>query len=294
MNHLYTALRLRLPPRIVCSIAAIILISAPAHAACPDDAAVGAYMRDFDARRANDTFSNGLTLEEAACARRKLMAAFPASLGQPIGYRAAFTNDLTRALLRFDQPIWGAMYGRHVLPSPATVSVKYGAAPYWDPDLLVEVSGPGLADAKTPLEALRHISAVIPFIGLKDNITGESESVEHFTAINAGFRSGVAGRKIPVAPTRRFLDSMAKMTVVTTQNNQVLAQVKGGVLMGGQPIRAAMWLAGELKKAGIVLKPGDLLALGGFAPAQPPMRDASVEVQYIGLPGDPVITVRFE
>jgi 2-keto-4-pentenoate hydratase len=279
---------------ILFSIAAILVAPVLAHAACPDDAAVKTYLDDFTARRPNTAFSDGLSLEDARCARRKLLAAFPASLGPAIGYRASFSNDMTRALLRLDEPVWGAMYGKHLLSSPARVSVKYGAVPYWDADLLVEVKDAGLADAKTPLEALNHISAVVPFIGLKDNMTSDTESIEHFVAINAGFRSGVMGRKIAVKQTRQFLNSLAKMTVVIAQDKQVLVRAKGSVIMDGQPINSILWLVRKLKDNGIVLKQGDLLAVGGFAMTQPPILNTEVNVKYVGLPGNPSLAVRFE
>ncbi len=279
---------------VLCSSIAIGLAPAIARAACPDDAAVSAYVEDFTAHRPNSTFSHELSLEDAVCARRKLLAAFPAALGPAIGYRAAFSNDMTRALMRFDEPIWGALYGKYLVSSPATVPSRYGAVPYWDADLLVEVKGPELADARTPLEALRHISAVIPFIGLKDNMNSDIESVEHFVAINGATRSGVMGTRIVVKPTRRFLNSLAKMTVTTTQNKRVLARAKGSAIMDGQPINSAMWLARKLKENGIFLKQGDLLALGGLTAAQLPVLNSSVEVKYLGLPGNPSVAVRFD
>ena len=55
----------------------------------------------------------------------------------------------------------------------------------------------------------------------------------------------------------------------------------------GNPIKAAMWLARELKKDGITLKKGDLLSLGGFIPPQPAKPGMKVKLQYVGLPGDP-------
>jgi 2-keto-4-pentenoate hydratase len=60
-----------------------------------------------------------------------------------------------------------------------------------------------------------------------------------------------------------------------------------------QPINAAMWLAQALKKEAIALKPGDLLSLGGYALA-PTQAGTSITVKYLGLPGDPSVTVHFE
>ena len=60
------------------------------------------------------------------------------------------------------------------------------------------------------------------------------------------------------------------------------------------PINAAMWMAQVLKKAGVALKPGDLLSLGGYIPPAPTQPGTRLTVKYLGLPGDPSVTVHFE
>jgi 2-keto-4-pentenoate hydratase len=277
-------------------ISLIVFLVAPAlsHAACPGDEAVSAYIEDLRAVRQNTTFSTGLSLQDAQCARTKLIAALPAVLGPQVGYRASFTNELVRAMVRLDAPVWGAMYGKELYRSPATVPAAYGSIPYWDPDLIVEVKDAKLADAKTPLQALASLSAVIPYIGLKDNRTNETESMEHFVAINAGFRAGVVGERIPVVPNARFLKALANMEVRAIEDGTLIHKLRGKVQMDGNPVNAVMWLARELRKNGIELKQGDLLAVGGFTVAQRPRRNSDVSVQYAGLPGNPRISVRFD
>jgi 2-keto-4-pentenoate hydratase len=61
----------------------------------------------------------------------------------------------------------------------------------------------------------------------------------------------------------------------------------------GHPLNAAMWLAQALKKEGISLKKGDLLSLGSFFPAMPLQSGTNVQVQYLGMPGDPSVSVEF-
>jgi 2-keto-4-pentenoate hydratase len=54
-----------------------------------------------------------------------------------------------------------------------------------------------------------------------------------------------------------------------------------------------MWLARDLEQAGVHLRPGDLLSLGSFLPIQQPKPGSRATVRYIGLPGDPEVSVRF-
>ena len=47
------------------------------------------------------------------------------------------------------------------------------------------------------------------------------------------------------------------------------------------------------KKEGVLLKKGDLLNLSGFMPAFVPIPGQRIELNYVGMPGDPAVTVEF-
>jgi 2-keto-4-pentenoate hydratase len=118
--------------------------------------------------------------------------------------------------------------------------------------------------------------------------------MEHFVAINAGFRAGVVGDPIPVVPNARFLKSLANVEVRAVEDGTLINKVRGKTRMDGNPVDAAMWLARELRKNGIELKQGGLPAVGRFTLAQRPRRNSDVSVQHAGLPGNPRISVRFD
>ena len=152
-----------------------------------------------------------------------------------------------------------------------------------------------LADAKTPLEALKHISEIAPFIELPDLALEGNPLGNALISTNIAFRAGAIGPRIAVQETPDFVDMLATMTVVMSEDRagKELGRVKGDVLMGN-PINAAMWLAQALKKDGIALKPGDLLSLGGFIPPAPTQPGTTITVKYLGLPGDPAVTTHFD
>ncbi|MGH8068276.1 MAG: hypothetical protein ACRERE_24195 [Candidatus Entotheonellia bacterium] len=157
------------------------------------------------------------------------------------------------------------------------------------------VKDAGLADATTPLEALQHIAAVAPFIELPDFMLEGTPPGTALIATNIAFRGGALGPRVKVEPTQAFLEALAKMTVVMTEDmsSKELGRVKGNVLME-HPINAAMWMAQALKKAGVALKPGGLLSLGGYIPPASTQPGTRITIKYLGLPGDPSVTVHFE
>jgi 2-keto-4-pentenoate hydratase len=85
---------------------------------------------------------------------------------------------------------------------------------------------------------------------------------------------------------------LAAMTVVIEENGKEIGRASGSVLMEN-PLNSAIWLAQDLEKSGVILKPGDLLSLGSFLPLQQPKPGARVAVRYLGLPGDPAVSVTF-
>ena len=273
-----------------CAFAAL-----PALAACPTDAQVDAYLADFAQRKPSKGFGNDIALEDAECAKRKLAAKLPFHLGSKVGYKAAFTNPALQQRFGVSGPKWGTMYDRNLVDIIAVLPHDFGARPLYEADLIVEVKDAGLAEATTPLQALRHLESVVPFIELPDLMLDGQFSGNNFIAVNVGFRDGVTGAELPVQHTQAFADALANMTVVMVDdadNGKELGRGQGIAIMGN-PLNAAIWLAKELKKEGIVLKKGDLLSLGGFFPPQPAKAGMKVKLQYLGLPGDPTVAVEF-
>jgi 2-oxo-hept-3-ene-1,7-dioate hydratase len=274
-----------------------IILSFPllAHAECPDGAAVAAYLADFQAAKVSTALGANLTLAEAECARGRLVKELPRVLGRVVGYKAGFTNPEVQKRVGVEGPAWGVMFEKTMLSSGATLSARFGARPHYEADFVAVVKDAGLADARTPLEALKHISAVVPFIELPDLMADGPLNGIDAIARNIAFRGGVLGPLVAVEPTEAFLDALANMTVVLSEDksHKELGRAEGRVLMG-HPVKAALWLAQALEENGIALKAGDLLSLGGYIPLAPAQSGTSISVKYVGLPGDPSVTVRFE
>lgn len=266
-----------------------------ASAACPDDAAVAAYLEEFKSAQPSKGFGKDITLEEARCARGRLIDALPSVLGRRVGYKALFTNAESQKRFGVSGPAWGAMYGGFMLFNSTLVHARQGARLHYEPDFIVVVRDAGLADAQSPLEALHHISALIPFIELPDLMLEGSPTGAELVATNAAFRGGVLGPRIPVEPSRKFLNALARMDVVVAEDRtgREIGRARGKALMG-QPIRAALWLAKALRKDGIELKPGDMLSLGGFLGSAPVEPGTTISVTYVGLPDNPVVVAHFE
>ena len=282
--------------RCGCALLCVLLFygTCLAHADCPTPSAIERYLKDF-AKGVPSAGFGDLSLADAECAKHLLAQKLPVQLGALSGYKAGFTSEAARQAHQMDAPRWGYMYERNLIDIQAVIPANYGAFPGFDANLILEVKDEGLADARTPLQALQHIESVVPFIELSDTMLAPPVSGAALVATNLSFRGGIKGAEIPAQATQAFADALSQFTVRMvddSQDGKLLGQGQGRALMG-HPLNVAIWLAQALKQSGITLKQGDLLSLGSLIQPLVPQPGMKVRLQYQGLPGDPELTVEF-
>lgn len=135
-------------------------------------------------------------------------------------------------------------------------------------------------------EPVRGLSAAL---SMADAECGRKRFVEQLE-----LSYGVVGKGIPVEPTEKFAATLTGMhVVVTDQEGREIAQGTGAAILG-HPLNAVLWLVEDLRKSGVRLKAGDVLSVGSFTPLLVPRAGTTVRVRYLGLPGDPEVSVRFK
>lgn len=270
--------------------------SAPPDApTCPSDAEIADKVKRFLELRTVPNGPAGMTMAGANCGARKFVAALAPTHGKVVGYKAGLTNPAVQQRFGLNAPLRGTLLEKMLLPDGSAVPAKFGARPFLEPDLVVEVGSSAVHEARTPLEVLASLRAVIPFIELPDTMVEDPTKIDGPTLVanNVGARLGVLGRPLPVRADAAFADALRDMTVRTVDSTgKELSVAKGSAILG-HPLNAVIWVAAELKREGITLKPGDLLSLGAFG-SGPAEAGKAVSVRYEGLPGQPVVTVRFQ
>lgn len=270
-----------------------------AHAQCLDENAIADKAARWIDKQTLRGFSPAMSLADAACTRERFVAALRANPqygGRVMGYKAALTNPDVQKRFGAAAPVRGVLLTRMLtMESGFPVYGNYGARPVFEADLLVEVGDDAINEARTPLEALKALSRVHPFVELADLVVAEGEpfNAAVITAINAGARNGIFGHGIAVQPTQAFADALRDMRVVLTDDlGREHANAPGSAIMG-HPLNAVLWLVDDVRKSGGRLRVGDKLSLGSFSAPLTPTRETRITVRYIGLPGDPEIHLRF-
>lgn len=268
---------------------------AAAHAVCPSHERVNTILRFQEMKQPLRGLRTDLSMADAECGRRRLVERIEASDNRIVGYKAGLTSRAVQERFGVASPVRGVLFEKMLLKDGADVPADFGARPVYEADLLVVVKDAGIHQAKTHLDALRSISLVVPFIELPDLLVAEGEklSASLILSLNVGARLGVVGKGIPVKATPEFAAALAAMRVVVAdQKGAEIARGTGAAILD-HPLNAVLWLAQELARSGIKLKPGDLLSLGSFTAPMHPRPGLAVTVRYEGLPGNPEVSVRF-
>ena len=283
---------------LVCPVAltAATLWTVAAYAVCPSHERVNTILRFQEAKQPMRGLRADLSMGDAECGRRRLTERIEASDNRIVGYKAGLTSRAAQERFGVASPVRGVLFEKMLLKDGADVPADFGARPVYEADMLVVVKDAAIQQAKTHLDALRSISLVVPFIELPDLLVAEGEKLTAplIVSLNVGARLGVVGKGIPAQATPEFAAALAAMRVVVTdQKGMEIASANGSAILD-HPLNAVLWLAQELGKSGIKLKAGDLLSLGSFTAPMNPRPGLSVTVRYVGLPGNPEVSVRFK
>ena len=282
---------------LVLAVALTAAVSWPGHsgAVCPSHERVNTILRFQEMKMPLRGLRSDLTMENGECGRRRLVEKIEAPDNRVIGYKAGLTSRAAQERFGVSSPVRGVLLEKMLLKDGADVPADFGARPVYEADLLVVVRDPAIHQAKTHLDVLRSLSLVAPFIELPDLLVAEGEklSAPLIVSLNVGARLGVVGRGVPVQATPEFADALAAMRVVVTDDKgREIASARGAAILD-HPLNAALWLVQDLARAGVKLKSGDVLSLGSFTAPMPARPGLALAVRYLGLPGEPSVSVRF-
>jgi len=181
------------------SIAAVLLAAGAAQAACPDSAEIDRFVADWAAKKQTKALTVA-SMDDAVCARGKLVERLGQSQGKVVGYKAGLTAKATQERFGANAPVAGVLFEKMIVESGATVPVNFGGRVVWEADMLLVVKDAGINAAKTPEEVLKHLSGMRPFIELPDLALDPKEKLDgvQLAAINVAARLGVVGAEVPL------------------------------------------------------------------------------------------------
>jgi 2-keto-4-pentenoate hydratase len=288
--------RVTLRQRMLALALALAAVPLGTLAACPSDLDTALIAARYANLQPAPNPAADLTMIDALCGRDKFTRFLGQNCGKVVGYKAGLTNPAVQKRFNYPNPVRGTLFEKMLLQDGAEVPAKFGARPLFEADMVMEVKDAAINQATTPLEALRHVARIYPFIELPDLVVEDPSKITGPSLVysNVGARLGVLGRPIEVKATPELVEALANMTVkLLDQDGKELDSSKGSAILG-QPLNAVLWLVKDLNDSGIALKKGDLLSLGSFSRLLPPKAGTGATMMYQGLPGNPSVGVRFK
>jgi len=282
-------------PAVTIAAVCLALLPGLAGAACPDDAAVSAFVSEYLAKRPAQAFPLD-SLADARCAQDKVVAGLTPQLGPATGWKIGLTAAPIQAMFGATEPVRGRLFIGAILPDGATVPARFGSVPIWEADLLATIKSAAIMQATTAVEVAAALESITPFVELADLALAEGQTLDArtITAINVGARGGIAGTPIPVTDPAGMAERLAAMQVVAIDDHGTEISRAPGAAILGQPLNALLWLVADLNKAGLSLRPGDVVSLGAFSRPLGPAAGRAVTIRYEGLGDSPSLRFRFE
>ncbi len=257
-----------------------------AAAACPDDQLIAATAEAFLTKAPGPGYPESLTLEDAYCGQAKFVALIGEQLGERAGYKAGQTSKRLQEVFGADEPVGGVMFKSMLLPSGTEIEANYGVRTAYEADLIVTVIDERINAARTHDEVVQYLGEVIPFIELLDVVLAEGEAMTRpaIVGYNVMSRFGVVGAGIPVEPTPEFIDALANLEAVMTDDTGAEIERAMGSAIMEHPLNVVLWLIQHVNAQGQQLRPGDILSLGTMGSPRPVEAGRTITVRYTGLP----------
>jgi 2-oxo-3-hexenedioate decarboxylase len=177
---------------------------------------------------------------------------------QVVGAKLGLTSKVKRLALGIDQPIYGRLTSRMILPVGEPLRLDELIHPRAEPELAF-VIGRRLDDTTDLAGALAAIDAVYPALEVVDSRYAESFRLPDSVADNAGAARVVLGSQ-PRSP--RDLVDLHVLGCVFHQGRTVYTAAGGAVM--GHPAAALAWLANTLTAQGEHLEEGTIVLSGGL------------------------------
>ena len=276
-----------------CAVASIaLLFTQIVNAACLDDATVAKLVVGYPTTPVSG-IPTDLSLADAYCTQAKYVDLMRKRMGEPVGYKVGFTGKPMQERFGIPTPVFGVLFDSMFIKNGGHIARNFGHRTMIEPDLMVIVKDSGIMNATTELEAAAHLSSVHAFMELVAIQFAQDEKLTGpgLVALNMAGTHMVMGPGTPIQATPSFVQAMANMeTVFTDETGTVIQSAPASTLLGN-PLRVVLWLVEDFKQRGKTLKAGDRLSLGAVGKLFP-LKEGGKIYTYtlLGLPNSPIST----
>lgn len=237
---------------------------------------------DFLNLRPLEPFPHEVTLTEAYGWQDEMIGIIAPAYGKVVGYKTGGHNPGPANPMFPPGGIRAYLLEGMLREDGSTIRVDETAAGFLEADFAVRVGDAAINDARTDMEILAALDAVVPFAEVPDpnDEPDEEHAVNRLVISNMASRWAYTGTPVPIAPTEEWLQRLNTFEFAVLDENDNVIQ-SGSMANWYRPITVVRWIRDHLKEHGKELEPGQLLSLGNIG---------IMRSLYEGLPWGPVYT----
>ena len=185
-------------------------------------------------------------------------------------------------------------------PSGTAVRVEEFRRGFLEADFAFLVGSSAINDARTDLEILAGLDAIIPFAEIPDPYYDpDTRSINGTIVANMGTRMSFVGAPVLVEPTEAWLEKINNFTFAVYDENDFEIQ-SGQMNSWYEPIAVVRWIRDQLSESGKELQPGQILSLGNIgiirqlhegSPRGPAYTSSQFRLEYHGLSDEAAVVI---
>lgn len=196
-----------------------------------------------------------------------------------VGRKIGLTSKAVQQQLRVDQPDYGALFADMEIVTGEAIDVAQLIQPRVEAEIALvlerDLSSPDL----TLGELMRATAYAVPALEVVDSRIRDWK----ITILDTVADNGSSARYVLGASPRQLTDmDLAACSMTMTRNGSIVSVGCGAACLG-HPLRAALWLARTMARAGQPLRSGDVVLTGALGPVSTVSAGEAYEARISGF-----------
>jgi 2-keto-4-pentenoate hydratase len=196
-----------------------------------------------------------------------------------VGRKIGLTSKAVQQQLGVDQPDYGALFADMEIVTGGQIEVAQLIQPRVEAEIALVLDSDLSSEDVTLGELMRSTAYAVPALEVVDSRIRDWK----ITILDTVADNGSSARYVLGASPRRLTDLDLESCGMTMTKNGTIASVGSGAACLGHPLRAALWLARTMAKAGQPLRCGDVVLTGALGPVSPVSAGEFYEARISGF-----------
>lgn len=196
-----------------------------------------------------------------------------------VGRKIGLTSKAVQQQLGVDQPDYGALFADMEVATGESLAVAQLIQPRVEAEIALVLERDLTSVDVTLAELMRSTAYAVPALEVVDSRIRDWK----ITILDTVADNGSSARYVLGASPRRLTDVDLEACGMTMTRNGAIVSVGCGAACLGHPLRAALWLARTMARAGQPLRSGDVVLTGALGPVSPVTSGEFYEARISGF-----------